>query len=99
MLELSYSRNPTYLGANLAQLSFSAGMLTMLTFIPIFLQSGLGHASASAGVMMLPMVIPLFIVPRIVTCHLAHRLSGRALLATGLLLVSVGLFWLALVVQ
>ena len=48
---------------------------------------------------MLPMVIPLFIVPRIVTCHLAHRLSGRALLATGLLLVCLGLFWLALVAQ
>jgi EmrB/QacA subfamily drug resistance transporter len=99
MLELSYFRNPTYLGANLAQLSFSAGMLTMLTFIPIFLQSGLGHGSASAGLMMLPMVIPLFIVPRIVTRRLAHRLSGRALLTTGLLLVCLGLFWLALVVQ
>jgi len=66
MLDLSYFRKPTYLGANVAQLSFSAGMLTMLTFIPIFLQSGLGHPSAIAGLMMLPMVLPLFVVPRIV---------------------------------
>ncbi|MDB5655158.1 MAG: drug resistance transporter EmrB/QacA subfamily [Tardiphaga sp.] len=99
MLDLSYFRKPTYLGANLAQLSFSAGMLTMLTFIPIYLQSGLGHGAASAGLMMLPMVVPLFIVPRIVTRHLAHRLSGRALLAIGLLLVSCGLFGLAAVVR
>ncbi len=99
MLDLSYFRMPTYLGANLAQFSFSAGMLTMLTFLPIYLQSGLGHASARAGLMMLPMVVPLFIVPRVVTRHLAHRLSGRALLAAGLLLVCLGLSWLAVVVR
>jgi EmrB/QacA subfamily drug resistance transporter len=99
MLDLSYFCKPTYLGANLAQLSFSAGMLTMLTFIPIFLQSGLGHASAVAGLMMLPMVVPLFIVPRIVSRHLAHRFSGRALLTLGLGLVCLGLFWFAAVVQ
>jgi hypothetical protein len=99
MLDLSYFRNPTYIGANLAQFSFSAGMLTMLTFIPIFLQSGLGHASASAGLMMLPTVIPIFVVPRIVTHYLAHRFSGRDLLTAGLSLVCLGLFALALAVQ
>jgi EmrB/QacA subfamily drug resistance transporter len=99
MLDLSYFRKPTYLGANLAQLSFSAGMLTMLTFIPILLQNGLGYGSATAGLMMLPMVVPLFVVPRIVTRHLAHRLSGRALLSAGLFIVCAGLFLLALVVR
>ncbi|MGA2058422.1 MAG: MFS transporter [Bradyrhizobium sp.] len=99
MLDLSYFRKSTYLGANLAQLSFSAGMLTMLTFIPIFLQNGLGHRPATAGLLMLPMVIPLFIVPRIVASYLAHRLSGRALLTLGLLLVCLGLFWFAAVVR
>ncbi len=99
MLDLSYFRKPTYLGANVAQLAFSAGLLTMLTFIPIFLQSGLGYGSGAAGLMMLPMVAPLFLVPRIVTRHLAHRLSGRALLTAGLLIVCVGLFLFALVVQ
>src|SRR5258706_3523986 len=98
MLDLSYFRKPTYIGANLAQFSFSAGMLTMLTFIPIFLQSGLGHASASSGLMMLPMVIPMFIVPRIVTHYLAHRFS-RDLLTAGLSLVCLGLFALALAVR
>jgi EmrB/QacA subfamily drug resistance transporter len=99
MLDLSYFRKPTYIGANLAQFSFSAGMLTMLTFIPIFLQSGLGHASASSGLMMLPTVIPMFVVPRIVTHYLAHRLSGRDLLTAGLSLVCLGLFALALTVR
>ena len=99
MLDLSYFRKPTYIGANLAQFSFSAGMLTMLTFIPIFLQSGLGHASASAGLMMLPTVVPMFVVPRIVTHFLAHRFSGRDLLTAGLSLVCLGLFALALAVR
>lgn len=99
MLDLSYFRKPTYLGANVAQLAFSAGLLTMLTFVPIFLQSGLGHGSAAAGLMMLPMVMPLFVMPRIVTRHLAHRFSGRALLATGLSIVCLGLFVFALVVR
>ena len=99
MLDLAYFRRPTYAGANLAQLSFSGGMLTMLTFLPIFLQSGLGHPSAEAGLMMLPMVAPLFIVPRLITRHLAHRLSGRTLLSIGLFLVCLGLCWFALAVE
>jgi EmrB/QacA subfamily drug resistance transporter len=99
MLDLTYFRKPTYLGANLAQLAFSAGMLTMLTFIPVFLQSGLGYGSAAAGLMMLPMVVPLFLVPRMVTRHLAHRFSGRVLLTVGLFIVSLGLFLIASVVR
>jgi nitrate/nitrite transporter NarK len=89
----------TYLGANIAQLSLAAGVFTMLTFIPIYVQSGLGHPSAEAGLMMLPLAVPVFIVPRIVATHLAHRLTGRALLSAGLFLVCLGLFWLAFVVQ
>lgn len=77
----------------------AAGMLTMLTFVPIFQQSDLGHAPAAAGLMMLPMVLPLFIVPRVVSRHLAHRLSGRALLTLGLFIVCIGLLWLAAVVR
>jgi EmrB/QacA subfamily drug resistance transporter len=99
MLDLAYFRKPTYLGANVAQLSFSAGLLTMLTFVPIFLQSGLGYGSADAGLMMLPMVLPLFLVPRIVTRYLAHRFSGRALLTAGLSIVCLGLLLLALIVR
>lgn len=98
MLDLSLFRHPTFLGGNVAQLSFAAVMLVMLIYTPIFLQSGLGYSAATAGVMMLPMVVPLFIVPHIVTRHLAFRLSGRALLTLGLLLISGGLLWLAAVV-
>src|SRR6516165_852641 len=75
MVDLSYFRKPTYIGANLAQLSFAAGMLSMLTYIPILLQSGLGNSPGRAGIMMLPVVVPLLIIPRIASRHLTHRLS------------------------
>jgi EmrB/QacA subfamily drug resistance transporter len=96
MLDLTFFRNPTYLGANIAGLAFAACLLTMLTYLPIYFQSGLRQTPQTAGFLMLPMAIPLFVVPRIVVAHLSHRLSGRALVALGLALVSGGLFWMGI---
>jgi EmrB/QacA subfamily drug resistance transporter len=97
MVDFSFFRRPTYLGANVAQFAFAAGLLTMLTFMPIYFQHALGMSPRAAGLLMLPMALPLFIVPRIVTAQLSHRLSGRALLTAGLALVSAGLAVMALV--
>jgi EmrB/QacA subfamily drug resistance transporter len=98
MVDFAFFRRPTYLGANIAQFSFAAGLLTMLTFMPIYFQHALGLSPRAAGLAMLPMALPLFIVPRIVTAQLSHRLSGRALLTVGLALVATGLAFVALVV-
>jgi EmrB/QacA subfamily drug resistance transporter len=97
MVDFSFFRRPTYLGANIAQFSFAAGLLTMLTFMPIYFQHALGLSPRAAGLLMLPMALPLFIVPRIVTARLSHRLTGRTLLTAGLALVSIGLAFMALV--
>jgi EmrB/QacA subfamily drug resistance transporter len=97
MLDFSFFYRPTYLGANIAQFAFAAGLLTMLTYMPIYFQSALGYSPRKAGLLMLPMALPLFIMPRIVAAQLSHRLSGQALLTWGLILVSAGLAWMALV--
>jgi EmrB/QacA subfamily drug resistance transporter len=97
MVDFSFFRRPTYLGANIAQFTFAAGLLSMLTFMPIFFQHALGMAPRNAGLAMLPLALPLFIVPRIVSSYLSHRLSGRVLLTVGLGLLSVGLALVALV--
>jgi predicted MFS family arabinose efflux permease len=97
MLDFSFFRRPTYLGANIAQLAFAAGLLTMLAFMPIYFQSGLGLPPRTAGLLMLPMAVPLFVVPRIVSAQLSHRLTGRSLLTLGLAIVSLGLGWMAVV--
>jgi EmrB/QacA subfamily drug resistance transporter len=96
MVDFSFFRKPTYLGANVAQFAFAAGLLTMLTFVPIYFQHGLGMSPGHAGLAMLPMALPLFVVPRITTSQLSHRFTGRALLASGLLLVAAGLGLVAL---
>ncbi|HEY0910791.1 MAG TPA: MFS transporter, partial [Bradyrhizobium sp.] len=96
MVDFSFFRRPTYLGANIAQFTFAAGLLTMLTFMPIYFQHALGLSPRAAGLAMLPMALPLFIVPRIVSSQLSHRLSGRVLLTAGLGLVSAGLGFVAL---
>jgi EmrB/QacA subfamily drug resistance transporter len=95
MLDLSFFRNPTYVGANIAGLSFAACLLTMLTFLPIYFQGGLSVGAQTAGLLMLPMAIPLFIVPRVVVAQFSHRFTGRALLTAGLLILSLGLFSMA----
>jgi len=96
MLDLSFFRRPTYIGANVAGLAFAASLLTMLTYLPIYFQSGLGYSPQSAGLLMLPIAVPLFIVPRLTAAYLTHRLSGRAMLTLGLTTISAGLLWLGL---
>jgi EmrB/QacA subfamily drug resistance transporter len=95
MVDFSFFLRPTYLGANVAQFAFAAGLLTMLTFTPIYFQHALGLSPRAAGLLMLPMALPLFIVPRIVTAQLSHRLTGRTLLTAGLTVVSAGLALMA----
>ena len=97
MVDFVFFRRPTYLGANLAQFTFAASLLTMLTFIPIYFQHALGLSPRQSGLAMLPMALPLLFVPRIVTVQLSHRLTGRTLLTIGLALVSIGLAFVALV--
>jgi EmrB/QacA subfamily drug resistance transporter len=96
MIDFAFFRRPTFLGANVAQFTFAAGLLTMLTFMPVYFQHALGLSPRQSGLAMLPMALPLFFVPRIVTTQLAHRLSGRTLLTAGLALVSLGLGLVAL---
>jgi EmrB/QacA subfamily drug resistance transporter len=92
MLDLSFFRNPTFIGANLAGLSFGACLLTMLTYLPIYFQGGLGYGAQAAGLLMLPLAIPMIVVPRVVSV----RFSGRTLLTAGLAILSGGLLLMAL---
>jgi EmrB/QacA subfamily drug resistance transporter len=95
MLELGFFKRPTYIGANIASVTFAAAFLTMLTYLPLFFQSGLAMSPQKAGLMMLPIAIPIFIVPRLVARHFTHRMSGRSILAMGLAVGGLGLLWLS----
>jgi EmrB/QacA subfamily drug resistance transporter len=95
MLDLSLFRNRTFIGANLAGLSFAACLLTMLTYLPIYFQGGLGYGAEAAGLLMLPLAIPMIVVPRLVV---SYRFTGRTLLTGALAILSSGLFLMALAV-
>ncbi|WP_109476189.1 MFS transporter [Paraburkholderia sp. C35] len=99
MVDLSYFKVRTFLGANIAGVAYPVTFLTMLTYLPFFFQSALHRTPLVAGLMMLPLAAPLFVMPRIVSAHLDHRLSGRALLSIGLCLVSAGLMMTSLVID
>ncbi len=94
MVDFSFYRSPTYVGANVAGLAYAASLLTMLTYLPIYFQNALGCSPQSAGLLMLPLAVPLFVVPRITAAYLTHRFSGRTLLTLGLAIIGVGLIWL-----
>lgn len=96
MVDLSYFKKPTYIGASIAGVAYAVSFLTMLTYLPFFFRSGLDSSPLRAGLLMLPLALPLFLVPRIMALFLEHRLSGRTLLTVGLAFVSIGLFLTAL---
>jgi EmrB/QacA subfamily drug resistance transporter len=96
MLDFSFFGIPTFLGGVIAQFTFAAALMTMLTYVPIYFQNAFGYPPGRAGLMMLPLALPLFVVPRLVTLWLAHRWTGRLLLTVGLALVSVGLAWMGM---
>jgi EmrB/QacA subfamily drug resistance transporter len=91
MVDLSYFRRRTYLGASIAGVAYAAAFLTMLTYLPFFFQGALGFSPLIAGFLMLPLAVPLFVVPRIVAIYFDQKLSGRTLLVIGLALVGGGL--------
>jgi EmrB/QacA subfamily drug resistance transporter len=99
MVDLSYFARRTFLGANIAGVAYPVTFLTMLTYLPFYFQTALGRTPQMAGLMMLPLAAPLIFVPRIMSAHLDHRLSGRALLSIGLALVAVGLALTSVVIE
>ena len=97
MLDLSFFRHRTYVGASIVSLAFSMSFLTMVTYVPMYFQGGYAATPIEAGLLMLPMAVPIFVVPRLISTPLARRASDRVLLASGSALVAVGLFGMALV--
>jgi EmrB/QacA subfamily drug resistance transporter len=97
LLRLGLLRAPQLGSANVAQLLLGAAWVSMWFFLNLYLQQVLGAGAFAAGAALLPMTG--LIVLGMVT--LAPRLQGRfgakSMIVTGLLLLAVGLGWLALV--
>ncbi|MGH8551488.1 MAG: MFS transporter [Methylococcales bacterium] len=89
MVDFALFRERTFLGTSVAMLGFASAAQVMMTYLPLYLQNEFGFRPATAGLGMLPFALPLFFCPRIAAA-LATRISGRALLTIGLVVVAAG---------
>jgi EmrB/QacA subfamily drug resistance transporter len=90
MLDLSLFKSATFLGAScMTPIVLSVAFWGPFLYFPMYYQSVLGYTPFQAGAAVLPFAVPLFVMGP-VGGWLAPRMSSRALLATGQLLVGVG---------
>ncbi|MFM0031065.1 MFS transporter [Paraburkholderia madseniana] len=96
MVDLALFRQPRFVAAVLAMFGYAACAQVMMTFLPLYLQNAFGLSAVRAGVGMLPFALAMVLGPYI-GAALAKRLSGMALLSSGLLLIAAGNLLTALV--
>jgi EmrB/QacA subfamily drug resistance transporter len=91
MVDFSFFRSRTFVGANSVGFIVSFAMLGMFFFLALYMQNILGYSAVQAGVRFLPSTL-LIIVTAPISGRLADRIGPRPLMAVGLALVAVSLF-------
>ncbi len=92
MLDFSYFRSRSFLGANLVAFIVSFAMLAMFFFLALYMQNIHGYTPLQAGVRFLPStVVIIFMGP--ISGRLADRIGPRIPMVVGLVLVAISLFW------
>ena len=89
MVDLSIFQDRTVVGAAIAMLGYAASAQVMMTLLPLYLQDTFSYSPAIAGLSMIPFALPLLTCPSI-GGKLASRVSSRAILSFGLVLVAIG---------
>ncbi len=92
MVEFQYFRSRSFLGANAVAFIVSFAMLAMFFFMALYMQNILGYSPLEAGIRFLPStVVIIFAAP--IAGRLADRIGPRPLMAVGLTLAAIALFW------
>jgi MFS family permease len=89
MVDLQLFMDRRFVGAAVGMLGYAATAQVMMTILPLYLQDAFALSPIIAGLAMILFALPLLIGPS-VGGKLAQRLSSRAILGIGLLLVSLG---------
>jgi EmrB/QacA subfamily drug resistance transporter len=92
MVDFSFFRSRSFLGANIVAFIVSFAMLAMFFFIALYMQNIKGYSPLQAGVRFLPSTaVIIFAGP--IAGRLTDRVGPRPLMTTGLLMVAGSLFW------
>jgi EmrB/QacA subfamily drug resistance transporter len=90
MLPLGLFRNGPFTGAQIAAFAISASFFALFFYMTLYLQKILGLSAVEAGLVYVPGTIVMFLVSG-ATATLGDRVSPRAMISGGLLLVATGL--------
>ena len=91
MVDFSFFRSSTFVGANAVAFVISFAMLAVFFFVALYMQNILGYSALEAGVRFLPSTV-LIIITAPIAGRLADRFGPQRLIVTGLLLIAVSLF-------
>jgi EmrB/QacA subfamily drug resistance transporter len=90
MVDFSFFRSRTFLGANTVAFIVTFSMLATFFFIALYMQNILGYSAVEAGVRFLPSTVMIVLVAPLAG-RLADRVGPRPLMVTGLSLTTIAL--------
>src|SRR5258705_13381598 len=92
MVDFQFFRSRSFLGANVVAFIVSFAMLATFFFLALYLQNVRGYSPLQAGVRFLPMTV-VIIIGGPIAGRLSDKIGPRPLMASGLLLNAISLFW------
>ena len=92
MVDFSFFRSRTFLGANMVAFIVSFAMLAMFFFLALYMQNIRHYTPLEAGIRFLPSTLMIVLIAPIAG-RLADRVGPRPLMTFGLLAVAGSLFW------
>jgi EmrB/QacA subfamily drug resistance transporter len=92
MVDFSFFRSKSFLGANIVAFIVSFAMLAMFFFLALYMQNIKGYSPLQAGVRFLPSTL-LVAVAGPISGRLSDRIGPRPLMVAGLVMISGAMFW------
>src|SRR4051794_8651065 len=92
IVDFSFFRSRSFVGANLVAFAISFGMFAVFFFLALYMQNILGYSPLETGVRFLPSTVVIMVAGP-VAGRLADRIGPRTPLVVGLLFVTVSLAW------
>src|SRR3954462_9993330 len=92
MVDFTFFRSRSFLGANVVAFIVSFSMLAMFFFLALYMQNVKGYSPLEAGVRFLPSTLVIIVMGPIAG-RLTDKVGPRPLMSLGLLLTAASLFW------